>query len=183
MSDLSRAYLAQARSDFQVFEFLLGAPRAAVPECHPLHYIQMATEKLAKAIMLAMEADGFDRFSHVAFSQLPYQLRRRDVARMLGWSNFKAYRQFLRRSAPVFRAIDELNPAVGTSEAAGRRDAPNVEYPWPGRVATGQPIWHVPAETRFGLFTEMRRSETAILVIQFVRLLLERFDALFGSRS
>ena len=43
------AYLRQARSDFGVFQLLLEQDRDMVPACHPLHYLQMSTEKLAKA--------------------------------------------------------------------------------------------------------------------------------------
>jgi hypothetical protein len=42
----SDAFLTQARSDWQVFEHLYDSD---FPECHALHYLQMATEKLAKA--------------------------------------------------------------------------------------------------------------------------------------
>lgn len=77
----------------------------------------MACEKLAKAI-LALAAGG-DPLSHVAYSHLPYELARVDVAAKLGVRNFRRYRASLACRAPVFRAIDELNPAVGTQKAGG----------------------------------------------------------------
>ena len=41
------AYHRQGRSDWQMFAELQG--RHDVPACHSLHFLQMATEKLAKA--------------------------------------------------------------------------------------------------------------------------------------
>jgi hypothetical protein len=142
----------------------------------------MATEKLAKAAMLQLGVEGFDRFSHVAFSQLPYQLRRRDVAETLGWANFDAYRAFLRKSAPLFRVreIDELNPAVGTQGAGGPpRESPNVEYPWQSRDEAGVMRWTAPADHRFDLADRLRRSGEAATVLHFVDTLIERFDEVF----
>lgn len=43
----ARAYVAQARSDWQLFERL--REMESVEMCHHLHYLQMACEKLAKA--------------------------------------------------------------------------------------------------------------------------------------
>ena len=45
------AFIRQARSDYSVFERLRAESRSDVPECHVLHYFQMATEKLAKAVL------------------------------------------------------------------------------------------------------------------------------------
>ncbi len=49
MTEPQRLFLVQARSDYDVFRLLREQPRARVPECHPLHYLQMSTEKLGKA--------------------------------------------------------------------------------------------------------------------------------------
>lgn len=180
VNDLARAYLQQARSDLRVFEMLASADRAVIPECHPLHYFQMATEKLAKAALLSLGLSGFDRFGHVAFSLLPCQLARNDIARALGWRNATAYRQFLRKAAPLFRRIDELSPSVGMQVPdGGALEGPNVEYPWRGRDSTGAVVWHVPASTRFGLLEELRRSRQGASVLHFVRTLLDRYDAIF----
>jgi hypothetical protein len=47
-------YLEQARSDWDVYGTLsIGS----VPDCHALHYLQMATEKLSKALLLAGGTD------------------------------------------------------------------------------------------------------------------------------
>jgi hypothetical protein len=44
------AFIAQARSDWQVYRLL--SQTADTPVCHALHYLQMTCEKLAKAYRL-----------------------------------------------------------------------------------------------------------------------------------
>ena len=173
------AYLLQARSDFAVFELLVRQGRADVPECYALHYLQMATEKLAKAAFLALRVPGLRRFDHVAFSLVPLHLRRRDVARGLGWSDFRVYQTFVTRTRPVFRETDELAPAVGPRlDGGGPAEGPNVEYPWP--VARNEETcWVVPAEHGFGLLDRLRRSGDAAQVLGFIRRLMERFEGIF----
>lgn len=47
MTEHQRLFLTQARTDFQVFH--LFQENEAIPTCHSLHYLQMATEKLGKS--------------------------------------------------------------------------------------------------------------------------------------
>ena len=47
MTEHQRLFLAQARTDFEVFEEFRKEP--GLPACHALHYLQMATEMLGKA--------------------------------------------------------------------------------------------------------------------------------------
>lgn len=175
-----QALVRQARSDFRDYQQLSELDRALVPECHPLHYFQMASEKVAKAAFGAMGIVA-DPFSHVAFSRVPQHMSRRDVARSSGDRNFHAYRDFLSRSAPLFRRIDELNPAVGLQVAGGgAKDGPNVEYPWEARNAAGVIDWFVPAEQNFRLLQQMKLGGEAAGMVDFVRRLLNRFDVVFS---
>lgn len=59
------AFIRQAASDFEAFQRVSDLE---LPACHRLHLLQMATEKLAKAIGLESTAAGFGR-THVAFSK------------------------------------------------------------------------------------------------------------------
>lgn len=47
--DWRSAYFQQAKSDFQLFEKIVG--QADVPLCQKLHYLQMATEKMSKGFL------------------------------------------------------------------------------------------------------------------------------------
>ena len=169
MTDYAAAHLRQARSDLAVFDLLAGQDGVALPACHALHHLQMATEKLAKATMDELRFSGFDRHSHVAFSILPYALRRREVGRRLGFPNFDAYRTLLDRLRPLFREVEQLHPSI-------EPPAGNVEYPWRGRDSTGRVAWRVPADQEFGLLSRFRHDTDAATLLHLVRLIAVRFD-------
>lgn len=172
------AFLAQARSNFKVFRILLDLDRAEGPACHPLHYLQMSTEKLAKAAMIAL-GQPVEKLTHVAFSNIPRVLARNNVAYRLGWQDAKAFRQFLRKAAPIFREIEELNPAVGTqSSMTAARFQSNVEYPWQTRGENESIVWLCPVNHSWPLIEELR-SGSGAHILQFIEVLLERFEAVF----
>ena len=176
------AFLAQARSDFVVFELLMAQDRQAVPECHALHYLQMATEKLAKAIRLAY-GDEFDRYSHVAFSQMLHILRRPDVGAGLGWPSWPKYRAFVTRLQPLLREIDECNPAVGPQRPGNTppQERRNVEYPWPSRDSSGRTLWLAPSGHDFGIVDKLNRSGDYATLRHLIRSMMDRFESVFGS--
>ena len=166
---LREAYLRQAASDLKVYEALRSPQH---PQCHALHYLQMATEKLGKAVLLSAGApmDAIQR-THVAFSRLPTTVRkRRDVSIALGYPRYEAYCAFLDSIAGLARQIDELHPQAGPSA--------NCEYPWFGRGPGGEETWQVPATWGFALYSELSQPHGAAL-IRFLRQLIDRFDAVF----
>jgi hypothetical protein len=172
------AFLHQARSDYRVFELLWEKDRNEVPGCHPLHYLQMATEKLAKAIMM-VGSQEFDRYSHAAFSDLPHLVSRFDVASKLGHSDFRKFKQFLKRSTSIFHNIDELHPSIGPSQfGGGTSEGPNTEYPWQTRDLTGNQIWKAPAEHPFRILIQLRSGD-GVQVLDLVAGLLERFEGIY----
>ena len=60
-------YLEQARSDWEVYNRLW---RASVADCHTIHYLQMTTEKLGKALLLVRGTPlEHMRRSHRAFTR------------------------------------------------------------------------------------------------------------------
>ena len=75
----AEAFRCQADSDFSVFLLLQG--HSSVAECHPLHYLQMATEKLAKAIRLRISDANHVGRTHASFDRLWFVLQRRDIGR------------------------------------------------------------------------------------------------------
>ena len=73
--DWRSAYLEQAKSDFTMFQVIQDAPL-----CHRLHYLQMATEKLAKGFLTppggaryGKTHDAFVRFLRVAKGRPEFQ--------------------------------------------------------------------------------------------------------------
>ena len=120
---LAEAYAAQSRSDFEVYNVHLQN----VEECHRLHYLQMACEKIAKAYRLRDTPDFPEEklYSHVFFSKFisnlltSPQIKRRYVSR-------NAVLERLKHDANRFsREIEKLAPAVDREQAPS-----NAEYPW-----------------------------------------------------
>lgn len=176
---LREAYLRQATSDLAAYGALEGA--AQLPSCHRLHYLQMAAEKLAKAVLLATgsrsEADV--RGSHKAFSLLPGILRGRRCHTQLDYATAKAFDAFLSGISGLCRAIDELSPSIGPQQAGGGSpEGANCEYPWFGRTADGRRGWVVPAEWGF-VVEQLLLEGNGPRLIPFVRKLVGRFDQLF----
>ena len=129
---LADAYAEQSQSDFRVYnEHLRGAE-----DCHRLHYLQMACEKIAKAYRIRdlVALGSHDLYSHLAFSRFIVgflknpQIRLRYVGR-------DAQRRQIERYAHVFAAeIERLAPAVGREQTPA-----NAEYPWASGAAVFVP--------------------------------------------
>ena len=81
MNERQRLYLVQARSDWALYEFL-----KTQPICHRLHYLQMCTEKLAKAFF--WRSTGAGNLNHTAFVKFLRALKSQSkVARELHYGN------------------------------------------------------------------------------------------------
>jgi len=173
------AFRAQAASDFGVFLMLGEQPD--VPGCHRLHYLQMATEKLAKAV-LAVTPSGPVGLTHASLGQLPGAMKRhRGIGRRLGYPDAEAWRSFLeKRASPVFGLIEAANPAVARTNAGKVGEdpnaAPNCEYPW----LRGTGDWQAPCEHPFDLLSKLEKDSNALAVLKFIRLLLDRFETVFS---
>jgi hypothetical protein len=120
----ARAFIAQARSDWRVYARLSASGDAA---CHALHYLQMASEKLAKAYRLRETSSPVATIvsHHTGFTKFIRQY-------LLSARYREAYRgktaqlhSLIQDAAKLATEIEKLAPAVE------RQNAPeNVEYPW-----------------------------------------------------
>lgn len=170
--DKAGAFLAQAKSDFSVFERLWELNADDVPACHALHHLQMATEKLAKAVRIYLDPDTSRKDTHVAFREIVHILKRRDVIRKLGYADEpERFKYFIEGRRSWFLEVERLCPSVGTDVAGGRTNGPNVEYPWLGRDIAESETWIVPAEHTFPLAQDLRSSEGAYFIVLLRRLL------------
>ena len=131
-------------------------------------------EKLAKA---ALQRAGHDPGNtHEAFSLLRHHLKRRDVARALGYQNFSTFRDFLDRSAALFHQVEALHPDVPRN-AGG----PSVEYLWEARDTSLLLPWQAPADQEFLILKELQTSSDGTQLIAMLRLLLNRFSVVFPA--
>jgi hypothetical protein len=148
------AFARQAVSDFEAREQLLR--NAELPECHQLHYLQMAFEKAAKAHLIAGGSDAWSlQSSHAYIAKVVPIIVRDALGRTPGgiqaWV-IDAVRRLARR-------IELLHPQVDH----GGSIPTNCEYPW----TEGGSNVVAPVEHRFGLNLHAERA--AITMIKEVR--------------
>jgi len=160
----SEVFLIQAKSDWQVYEHLEKTP---LPHCHALHYLQMATEKLAKSYLLAGRSDiKTVRASHhglTRFLQLVW--RNKGLQEEMGMTAKKLVAH-IQQLLPLAYTIESLAPAI-----AG--NGPNPEYPW----EAPQNTFHAPAVYEFTISKALREPRGRNL-IKLIRTALTKFYAL-----
>jgi len=143
------AHLKQARSDLAVFDAISNQPI-----CQQLHYIQMATEKVAKAYLSAGDErppqihDVIVRFLRAcrgnSFLQNACRMRR---------EQFRAYVKSLLTTG---EQIEDLVPAKNV-------DKPNPEYPWQENDKVIAPVDYP--------FVRLQLTQTKMArLIEFVRI-------------
>ena len=116
------AFFLQAASDYRVARRLQGY--RDLPSCHWIHFLQMATEKMARGYR-ARPAGGEPPRTHRGFLKFVRKAASRDphLRSLLKMRNDQC-RAFLKSLAPLADQIEKLAPAL----AGG---GPNAEYPWP----------------------------------------------------
>ena len=127
-----QAFLDQARSDDRVRRLLNAG--GTTPYCHQLHYLQMSTEKLAKAYGTPPNGEPPPPVHEGLVNLLRLVRRSPDLRRRLGFGRDTAsFDRFIVSLLPLARAIERLAPSfAGTTQ-------PNPEYPWLD-VATGRVV-------------------------------------------
>jgi hypothetical protein len=161
------AFIKQARNDWAAYQRTLH-PSWSV--CDRLHYLQMATEKLGKALLIGGKTD-LDRLmgSHAAFVKfLRIAANNYYLPVKLGMTKaqLKAYfTQFL----PMAHEIEILAPALA-------QGGPNPEYPWADK--SGQIF--VPADYSFPL-TKLLQSPSGLHLVKYIRIFIAEFEKLFLS--
>lgn len=97
-----------------------------VEVCHSLHYLQMATEKMGKAFLLAhneISAEDAER-NHEGFAKyIKIAARNHALARKLEMRPEKFRDLINDRFVPLAQRIEQLAPALAKGGA-------NPEYPW-----------------------------------------------------
>lgn len=136
MNSYQQLWWQQARSDHEVFVLLR---RQGVAACHTLHYLQMVTEKLAKAYF--WRSGTPPPRSHAGFVQFLRFLGhargsdRERVANLFSFKRFDDFQQWLRGVLPIAYELERLAPDLANN-------GPNPEYPWPHQVPEFAPVLH-----------------------------------------
>ncbi len=132
---LADAYAEQSRSDFAVYSVHLRD----VEECHRLHFLQMACEKIAKAYRLR-DTESFaedDLYSHVVFSKFILGFLKARHLREYYHSREAKRRHIERYARGLAVGVERLAPAVDRE-----RTPENAEYPWVSGEAVSTPARH-----------------------------------------
>jgi len=166
MNNAQKLWWRQAKSDFSIFILLR---RAESHECHLLHYLQMATEKISKAYLWRSghappkTHTGFVRFLRALIGRRPAELER--IAKIFGF----------RRSADLDRwvsSVQILAYSLQNIAPAEANDGPNPEYPWPHAAPT-----HCPSDHTFLLWFELVNTGQGRKMMEFIDRAISRFDA------
>lgn len=140
--ELADVYAAQSRSDFVIDNVLLREAE----ECHRLHYLQMACEKIAKAYRLR-DTRSFgqeDLYSHVVFSRFIMNFLKSPEMKRRYRSQDAKRRQIERYAHMLSEEIERLAPAVARDLSPA-----NAEYPWLDGGTVSVPCrHHYPVFTR-----------------------------------
>ena len=163
--DWQIAFLKRARSDWEAYQ---RTHEQMWPTCHRLHFLQMATEKLGKALLVGGET-ALEEITHthsalVKFMRIVGKNHRLPLNMGMTKSQLQAH---INRLLPIAHEIERLAPALA-------RDGPNPEYPW---LSPLEKI-HVPVEYSFPL-ANMLQTPHGIKVLKYVETCIVEFERLF----
>lgn len=136
MNQYQSLWWDQARTDHEMF---VVCRQRGFAQCHSLHFLQMATEKLAKAYF--WRTGNPPPKSHVGFVRFMRSLgsvAQRDrelVAKLFSFKQFEDFQQWIRSALPIVYDLERLTPDLAN-------DGPNPEYPWPHLLPTTAPVNH-----------------------------------------
>ncbi|MBN1554869.1 MAG: hypothetical protein JXA11_08990 [Phycisphaerae bacterium] len=116
------AFARQAKSDYEMYLFLNEKRK---PLCHQLHFLQMASEKLAKAWLCPK--NGVDRPPSTHNMLIRFLEQAKSIRKIRSACNMRQkgtqYKAYIDGLRPLAQKIESLAPA-------GSIDKPNPEYPW-----------------------------------------------------
>ena len=162
MTECQRLFLVQAQSDFALFELL--ETHSELHECHALHYLQMSTEMLGKALAWKHGRPGN---THRAFASFLRSLRtNRKAQKQLGFEGKNAsWEHLIRKSLQLAERIEDLAPSLSPN-------SPNPEYPWPMDEPEIAPVEHT-----FELWLELQETPAGRQFLKLTRRLFATAEA------
>ncbi len=163
--DWQIAFLKQARADWEAYQ---RTHEQTWPACHRLHFLQMATEKLGKALLVGGETALQEiTHSHSAFVKFMRVVGNNHRLPLNVGMTSPQLRAQINRLLPIAHEIERLAPALA-------KDGPNPEYPWP----TPSDQIHVPVEYSFPLAKALQTPH-GIKVLKYIENCIVEFEKLF----
>ena len=164
MNKYQQYWWEQARSDHQI---LVVLRRRGDAPCHQLHYLQMVTEKLAKAYFWRSGTPprkihaGFGLFMRLLL-QVP-QPKQRQLADLFEFGRFTDLQNWTMAALPLIYELERLAPALAN-------DGPNPEYPWPHRAPK-----HAPATFHFPIWQQLTKTGQGRQLVQIIKTATDQF--------
>jgi hypothetical protein len=155
------AFISQARHDFATY---LGLTRRNACMADRLHFLQMATEKLARGYLAAPASPAPPTLTHTGIVRM-FQHLKSDLAlrQRLGYTHARSFSRYLDSLLGIAGQIQSLAPAIaGTTQ-------PNPEYPW--RDAGLNSIV-IPWKHDFRSFVDFENANAA----KFLKLIAQLFE-------
>jgi hypothetical protein len=165
MNDAQKLWWRQSQSDLAVFRQLR---RSGAHECHLLHYLQMATEKLSKAYLWRSKKappkshTGFVRFLRALISRRTPELQR--IAETLGFARPTDMEHWLAAVQTTSYELQNIAPAEA-------KNGPNPEYPWPHEMPVNCPAGH-----SFQLWQRLSETAQGRKLLIFIDRAIDHFD-------
>lgn len=165
MNNAQRLWWQQAHSDFKLF---IRLRTVGTHECHLLHYLQMATEKLSKAYLWRSgkpppkSHTGFVRFLKSLLDRRPAELAW--VAKTLGFARPEDLDKWVPSVQSLAYGLQNIAPAEA-------QNGPNPEYPWPHEAPA-----HYPAGHAFALWNQLLNTGQGRKLMEFIDRAIARFD-------
>lgn len=164
MNRYQELWWRQAKSEYGAFSLLRG--RGVAP-CHSLHFLQMVTEKIAKAYF--WRTGSPPPRSHAGFVQFLRFLghtRRRDqdrIAKIFSFNRFEDFQNWIRKVLPMAYELERLTPNLAN-------DGPNSEYPWPHAAPEFAPV-----DYRFDVWASLMSGRGRDL-LRIIHIAVDRFQ-------
>lgn len=158
MNVYQECWWRQAQSDLDVLTLLR---RHSEPPSHQLHYLQMMSEKIAKAYFWGHGKPprkthaGFAKFIRL-LGHARQPVDRDRIASALGFARFADFEWWSRTSLDLVYSLERLAPALA-------QDGPNPEYPWPSDA----PV-NVPATFNFPLWQDLSETGRGRRLIEII---------------
>ncbi|MGH7134314.1 MAG: hypothetical protein ACREHD_01155, partial [Pirellulales bacterium] len=165
MTEPQRLWWRQAQSDHQIFVRLRGA---GASECHLLHYLQMATEKLSKAYLWRSghappkSHTGLVRFLKSLLDRRTAELSW--ISRTLGFARPDDLEKWVHSVRILAYDLQNIAPAEA-------QHGPNAEYPWPH----DSPVY-CPADYKFPLWNQLANTGQGRKLTNFIERAIRDFD-------
>lgn len=155
-----QAFLTQAKDDYEMFVHLNEISSA---ECQQLHFLQMATEKLAKAFLCGLD-NAPPKTSHDALTKFLRVIKGRpEIRKKLGYAkNHVAFASYIDSLLPIAGQIENLAPEGGNLRKI------NPEYPWESH--TGEIVAPVDFKYRYILGRQMEISRFKTLIENLIHI-------------